>query len=62
MGIYVVPYLAQMGYEVTVVSLDDRESAPGITYLKGDAKNPAFRDRLLAQHFDAIVDYMIYGT
>ena len=62
MGIYLVPYLAEMGYAVTVVSLDDCEDKPGIRYLKGNAKDLDFLEELLAQHFDAIVDYMIYGT
>ncbi len=62
MGIYLVPYLAEMGYDVTVVSLDDCEDKPGIRYLKGNAKDFDFLEELLAEHFDAIVDYMIYGT
>lgn len=62
MGIYLVPYLAEMGYDVTVVSLDDCESKPGIRYVKGNAKDFAFLEELLAEHFDAVVDYMIYGT
>lgn len=62
MGIYLVPYLAEMGYEVTVVSLDDREDKPGVRYIKGNAKEFGFLDQLLGERFDAIVDYMIYGT
>ena len=53
MGIYLVPYLAEMGYAVTVVSLDDCEDKPGIRYLKGNAKDLDFLEELLAQHFDA---------
>ena len=42
--------------------MDDCEDKPGIRYLKGNAKDLDFLEELLAQHFDAIVDYMIYGT
>lgn len=62
MGIYVVPYLAEMGYEVTVLSLDDREDKPGIKYIKGNAKDFSVLEPLLAEHFDAVLDYMMYFT
>ena len=63
MGVYLVPELAAMGYEVKVVSFDELISDhPRITYLKGDAKNAAYMLELLREKFDAIVDFMIYST
>lgn len=64
MGVYLAPELAARGYAVTVVSLDD--PAPGtpstVRHIKGDAKEPRFLQSLLDQKFDAIVDFLIYGT
>lgn len=63
MGVYLVPELATMGYEVTVVSLDDSPfSHPQISHIKGNAKDANFLTVILTQRFDAIVDFMIYFT
>ena len=63
MGVYLVPELASMGYEVKVVSCDEVVSDhPRISYVKADAKNPEVMKALLKEKFDAIVDFMIYGT
>lgn len=63
MGVYLVPRLASMGYRVTVVSLDDVKSDdPRVTYIKGNAKDIGYLKELLEERFDAIVDFMIYGT
>jgi len=61
MGVYLVPELARMGYQVDVVSLDDVSSAdPRISYTQGNAKDDNFLATLLARGYDAIVDFMIY--
>jgi len=61
MGQYLVPYLADMGYAVTGVSLDDEiPCRENVTCLKGNAKDPDFLEPLLARKFDGIVDFMIY--
>lgn len=63
MGRYLVPKLADDGYRVDVVSLDDRTSdRPNLRYLKANAKDEAVRAALLANHYDGIVDFMIYYT
>lgn len=63
MGVYLVPELAALGYEVRVVSLDSVVSDnPRITYVKADAKNIDYQRELLKERFDAIVDFMIYST
>ena len=63
MGRYLVPKLADDGYRVDVVSLDDRTSdRPNLRYLKANAKDEAVRAALLANHYDGIVDFMIYHT
>lgn len=63
MGVYLVPELAAMGYEVHVVSLDDVKSdLPGVTYMQANAKDVGFLSSLLGGGYDAIVDFMIYQT
>lgn len=63
MGVYLVPELAAMGYEVQVVSLDDVVSDnPRISYVNGNAKDKDYQKELLKEKFDVIVDFMIYST
>jgi len=63
MGVYLVPELARMGYEVMVVSCDDvKSNDPRISYVKADAKDPAYMKELLREKFDGIIDFMVYGT
>jgi nucleoside-diphosphate-sugar epimerase len=43
MGVYLVPELADMGYQVNVVSLDNvLSNNPSITYVQADAKDISF--------------------
>ena len=63
MGVYLVPELASLGYEVQVVSLDHVVSDdPRISYTKADAKDIGYLRGLLDERFDAIVDFMLYST
>ena len=63
MGMYLVPELASLGYEVRVVSLDNAVSDhPRISYVKADAQNNEYLKELLKERFDVIVDFMIYST
>jgi len=63
MGLYLVPALASMGYEVHVISLDNVISEnPRISYAKADAKDKEYLKALLKGGFDVIVDFMIYST
>ena len=62
MGQYIVPYLADMGYNVTAVSLDDEKPySDKVTCIKGNVKDMDFLKELLSEKFDGIVDFMIYG-
>ena len=61
MGQYIVPYLADMGYQVTAVSLkDEKPCRDNVTCIKGDFKDEEFFELLLSQEFDGIVDFMTY--
>lgn len=63
MGQYLVPELLGMGYYVDAITMDEVTSAdPRLTYLKGNAKDAAFIDPILANRYDGIVDFMIYLT
>lgn len=62
MGQYVVPYLADMGYSITAVSLDDEKPYNDkVTCIKGNVKDKDFLCSLLSQKFDGVIDFMIYG-
>lgn len=61
MGQYLVKYLADMGYSITAVSLDDEQPYNDhVTCIKGNAKDKEFLKSLLANGFDGIVDFMMY--
>lgn len=62
MGRYLVPELISLGYDVTGVGLE--ESAPwklDATYVQGNAFDKEFLEKLLAEGFDGIVNFMSYG-
>ena len=61
MGVYLVPLLAEMGCLVDVPSLELPENSdPSIRYFKADCKNAETLDKLLANGYDAIYDFLIY--
>lgn len=62
MGVHVSSLLAQAGHDVYVTSRSSRDNKDGITYIQGNAKDAAFLDSLLNEHWDAIVDFMIWST
>lgn len=62
-GTFLVPELKKSGYSVFITSrTTHRSDDPDVTYIEGNAKDDAFLDALLAQRYDAIVDFMIYST
>lgn len=61
MGVYLVPELVGKGYEVDVVSLDEKTSDnPRLTYIKGDALDDQYLSGLLKKGYDAVVDFLLY--
>lgn len=61
MGVYLTPYLLEMGYEVDVVSLDDMLSANShLRYFRMDAMDDGALENLLKNDYNAIVDFLIY--
>jgi len=62
MGRYLVPCLADLGYAVTGVSLDEEKPYnENVTCIKGNAMDKAFVAQLLEQRYDGIVNFMDYG-
>jgi len=62
-GTHVAPELLRRGFSVVITSRTAHESNErGISYRQGDAKDEAFLDTILAERFDAIIDFMIYST
>lgn len=63
MGQYLVPLLADKGYQIDAVSLEETVSEyPNVRTIAGDAKEWEFLNSLLKNHYDGIVDFMIYDT
>ena len=63
MGKYLVPILAEKGFQIDAVALDDADfQSPNIRNIKGNAIDFEFRKDLLKNHYDGIVDFMIYTT
>ena len=63
MGQYLTPMLAELGYDVDAVSLDDMTSErPNLRYIKANAKDKAVFKKLLSNNYDGMVDFMIYPT
>lgn len=63
MGVYLVPELRAMSYQVLVVSMDRvKSNDPGISYVTADAKSDVFLKELLKDKFEVIVDFLMYAT
>ena len=61
-GIHLVKLLSNKGVETYVTSRIERESKGNTQYIKGNAHDIAFVQTLLAEEWDAIVDFLVYST
>lgn len=61
MGIHLAKILSSQGKKVVVTSRQDRKADELIEYIQGDAKDSNFLNILLEQHWDVIVDFMVYN-
>lgn len=62
MGVHLVKELAKKGNQVSVTSRRDRKSSENISYIRGDAHSDIFLDELLKEHWDVVIDFMVYHT
>lgn len=64
MGTYLTRKATAAGYQVDAVSLDAKQSdSPNLRYIQTkEARDPAFVDEILKNHYDIVVDFMIYDS
>lgn len=61
MGVYLIPELLKLGYEVDVISQDDVVSDnPKLRYFKENAKDKAYIEKMLKNGYDGVIDFMCY--
>ena len=61
MGVYLQDELATDGWEVVVTSRRPRAPRPGVTFIEGNARDPAFLRSLAEENYDAVVDFMTWA-
>lgn len=63
MSQYMIPFLAEQGYQVDGVALQELKSEhPNITYTQGNAKDFNLRMEFLSRNYDAVVDFLVYPS
>ena len=67
MGKFLVRDLAEMEHDVFVTTRsashkNDRNGNGSITYIQGNAHDDEFTRKLMAERWDAVVDFMVYST
>lgn len=62
MGSHLVRILQQKGHPIYVTTRLSREDENDIKYLRGNAKEFIFLKQILNEHWDVIIDFMIYKT
>lgn len=62
MGVPLVELLSQRGDNVYVTTRSQKKNHENVTYICGNAKEQAFFEKLMTKNYDAIVDFMVYGT
>ena len=62
MGTHLCRQLAEAGNEVFVTTRRDIGNVGGIRFVRGDAKEASFLNRLLREGWDAVIDFMIWGS
>lgn len=62
MGTHLVRELVQKGIDTTVTTRRERSSKDNLKFLHGNAKDLNFINNILDEHWDVIIDFMIYST
>ncbi len=63
MGKYLIPLLAEAGYQVDAVALDEVKSDfANVNFIQANAKDKEVFYSLMERKYDAIVDFLIYQT
>lgn len=62
MGTYLTKILQTRAQEIIVTSRTARPADGNIRFIQGNAKDASFLKPLLDEHWDAIIDFMVYST
>jgi len=62
MGVHLVHLLDKRNVQTVVTTRSKRKSQRNIRYIQGNAQNLEFIHNLLEEHWDVIIDFMIYTT
>lgn len=62
MGVYLQDILNDGVNRITITSRRSRENRGNIRFVEGDGHDPVFLRSLLSEHYDAIIDFMVYST
>ena len=62
MGESLNKFLSDKGVDVFVTSRSYRSNIKNIRYIQGNAQDLVFLKSILNQHWDAIVDFMVYSS
>lgn len=62
MGVHLVSLVANQASRVVVTSRSRSGQAGNVEYITGNAKDESFLANLLKQHWDVIIDFMVYST
>lgn len=61
-GVHLVKNLSKNGFDTYVTSRSYKKAENNLSYLKGDAKDISFLKEILIEHWDTIIDFMVYST
>ena len=63
LGVYLAPQMVADGFDVTITSRYGHKNSDRIHYIRGDALDTSFFNKLLKENrYDVVVDFMIYST
>ena len=62
MGEPLVGLLGEAGNEVHVTTRQERKPGEGIRYFTGNAREEGFLRGILEKGYDAVLDFMVYGS
>ena len=62
MGVPLMHLLDEYGHNVVVTSRREQQPYGNVKFIIGDAKDYAFFDSVVKEHYDAIIDFMVYHS
>ena len=62
MGVHLAELAVNAGWAVSVTTRGERVGQNGVNFICGNARDEQFLQRLLTEHWDVIVDFMVYRT